>query len=230
MKAFVIAIATKYSMACATRCVESAALHGLEVKLFEGIGREDAIRVMEDHGLKWTWAENNTKKTTCPITGLAQFPYTTADLRARIGCAMSHFALWSRCVAMDESILVLEHDSVFLRPLPVFDFKGLCMINDPAGATRRGHEWSRIMRERGTEGVHEKTWVTAPHERNIPDGLAGNSAYLVKPFAAAELIEKYRTIGVWPNDATMCKQLFPYLEEYYPFVTRVRQTISTTSS
>ena len=83
------------------------------------------------------------------------------------------------------------------------------------------------MVKRGTTGVHEKTWVTSPNERNIPDGLAGNSAYAIKPWAAQQLITKYHELGVWPNDATMCKQLFPYLEEYYPFITKVEQEKST---
>lgn len=82
------------------------------------------------------------------------------------------------------------------------------------------------MQKRGA-GVFEKTWITTPAERHIPDGLAGNSAYVVKPWAAQELINKFHELGVWPNDATMCKQLFPYLEEYYPFVVRVAQTKST---
>lgn len=84
------------------------------------------------------------------------------------------------------------------------------------------------MIKRGGQGVFEKTWVTTLEERHIPDGLAGNSAYVIKPWAAQELVDKYYELGVWPNDATMCKQIFPYLEEYYPFVTKVVQTKSTT--
>ena len=128
-----------------------------------------------------------------------------------------------------DPFLILEHDAVFIRPLPEFDFEGICMINDPSGATWRGGEWSKKMKAAGKEGAHEKDWVTKPNERQIPDGLAGNSAYLVKPHSAMELVEAYRAYGVWPNDATMCKQFFPYLQQYYPFITRVEQRRSTTS-
>jgi len=84
------------------------------------------------------------------------------------------------------------------------------------------------MKTRGAMGVHPKTPNTMGPM--VPDGLAGNSAYVIKPFAAQELINKYHELGVWPNDATMCIQLFPYLEEYYPFITKVEQEISTSST
>lgn len=229
MKAFVITLKNNdYSNRVANRCIESAKKFGLEVEKFFGVDKNVAEDTMCSFNLKWTWANNNTSNTICPTTGLQQFPYKTSDLRAKIGCSMSHFLLWKKCVELDEPILILEHDAVFLRPLPNFEFKGICQINDPAGATRRGSWWSQQMVARGKEGVFEKTWVTTEQERDIPDGLAGNSAYVIKPWAAQELINKFYELGVWPNDATMCKQLFPYLEEYYPFITKVLQEKSTT--
>ena len=86
------------------------------------------------------------------------------------------------------------------------------------------------MHKRGGEGVFPKTWIRKPEERNIPDGLAGNSAYLIKPWAAMEVINKFHEVGVWPNDATICQQLFPYLEEYYPYLTKPMSGKSTTTT
>lgn len=233
MKAFVITLFDNaYSNKKADECIASAAKFGLEVTKRFGTNKEYGVKEMESHRLEWTWANDNTKSTTCPTTGLLKFPYTAANgtlanLTSKIGCSMSHFLLWRHCVDLDEPILILEHDAVFLRPLPDFDFKGICMINDPTGATPRGKWWADQMKKRGGQGVFEKTWIRSPNERHIPDGLAGNSAYVIKPWAAQELIDKYHELGVWPNDATMCKQLFPYLEEYYPFITKVNQTQST---
>ena len=232
MKAFVITLENNnYSEKVANRCIQSASKNGLDVEKYYGVDKTNAKEVMENHGLKWTWAHNNTKKRICPKTGLLQFPYTAPDttlanLYSKIGCSMSHFLLWTYCVKYDEPLLILEHDSVFLRPLPEIEFKGICQINDPNGATRKGKWWSQYMQKRGA-GVFEKTWVTAKNERNIPDGLAGHSAYLIKPWAAEDVIDKVYDVGLWPNDALMCKQLFPYLEEYYPFITKVVQTKST---
>jgi len=232
MKAFVITLKdTQYSNEVADRCIQSAAKYGLIVEKFFGVDKLRAEQFTVDEGLEWTWAKNNTEECICEQTGLRMHPYRTNDLRAIIGCSMSHYSLWKKCAELDEIILILEHDSVFLRALPDdLEFNGICQINDPMGATRRGGQWSKQMSSRGTTGVHPKTWVTAKDERHIPDGLAGNSAYMIKPWAAQGLIDKFHEIGVWPNDATMCQQLFPYLEEYYPFITKTIQGKSTTTT
>lgn len=224
MQAFVITLeGNDYSEACAKRCIESAAYFGQEVAQFGAVDADNAQRVMAAHGLKWAWAHGNTAYRTCPTTGLRQHPY--GNLQACMGCAMSHYLLWRKCVELDEPILILEHDAVFLRALPEVEFIGICQVNDPRGATPRGDYWSGMMTCRG-EGVFHKTRIFAGAR---PDGLAGNSAYMLKPWAAADLIGAYKKFGVWPNDATMCVQLFPYLQELYPFVTRVEQAKSTTN-
>jgi GR25 family glycosyltransferase involved in LPS biosynthesis len=225
VNAFVITLeGHAYSELKSARCVASAAANGLlQVERFKAVDRWHARDATKVRGLKWTWANENTSHSRCPHTGLKQHPY--GSLEAKIGCAMSHFLLWETCVALKEPIVILEHDAVFLRQFPEFEFRGICQLNDPDGATPRGKWWSDQMVNRGP-GVFQKTRVFPD---DVPDGLAGNSAYVVKPFAAQELIDTVRDLGVWPNDATMCRQLFPYLEELFPFVTRVEQSMSTTS-
>ncbi len=187
---------------------------------------------MEDFRLEWTWANNNKSPAVCPITKLHQRPYYDANLDAKIGTSMSHYLLYKRCVELDEPILILEHDSVFIREFPVeldeWKFQGICQINDPKGGGKNGSRLSDQMKIKGIMGVQPKTLnAVGPM---VTDGLAGNSAYIIKPFAAQELINKYHELGIWPNDAIMCIQLFPYLEEYYPFITKVEQEISTSST
>ena len=177
---------------------------------------------MHGYGLRWTWANNNTSPAVCPHTKLKQRPY--GKLAAKIGCSMSHYLLWRHCIDLDEPILILEHDAVFIAPLPEVSFSKIIQINDPAGATPHGKAWSDAMVKRGP-GVFPVSHVFPD---DVPDGLAGNSAYLVKPRAAEGLCSAFHDIGVWPNDATMCRQLFE-LQELYPFVTRVEQEESTTS-
>jgi GR25 family glycosyltransferase involved in LPS biosynthesis len=215
LNAFVIVLAGHaYSEYCAERCVRTARdIGGIDVMRFEAVDAKQSESVMKLHGLTWTWGRSPK-----------QHGYT-GNVKACIGCAMSHFLLWQRCVVLNETILILEHDAVFLREFPQFDFAGICQINDPAGATKRGQWWHEEMVRRGP-GVHPKTPVLPD---DVPDGLAGNSAYVLKPFAAQELIEACHRVGLWPNDALMCRQFFPYLQELYPFVTRVEQSQSTTS-
>lgn len=225
MKAYVITLAgNEYSEGVAARCIRTAAEVGvIDVTKFCGVPKEASEEAMQRHHLKWAWTTDSIRY--CPISGLRQHLYG-GDLRALIGCTMSHYLLWKRCLEDGEPYLILEHDAVFIREFPKFEFQGICQINDPAGATRRGQFWHDAMVERGTTGVHTKTCITTETEQ-IPDGLAGNSAYVIKPQAARELIGKCDEVGLWPNDAIMCRQFFPYLEEFFPFVTKVIQVVST---
>ena len=219
MKAFCITLyGHPYSETVAERCVRTARDIGkIEVEYFEAVSRRYALEVLSNYGLRWTWGDNRV---------LQHHPYG-GSLETRVGCAMSHFLLWDKCAQLDEPILILEHDAVFVREFPEFEFNGICQINDPDGATRRGRWWHEQMVRRGTHGVHAKTWVT--DDKRIPDGLAGNSAYVIKPHAARALIEKVNEIGLWPNDAIMCAQFFE-LQELFPFVTVVQQGQSTTNA
>jgi GR25 family glycosyltransferase involved in LPS biosynthesis len=229
IRSFVITLQDHdYSQRKADRCIQSALDVGkINVEKFYGVDKAISRSVMKNVDLEWTWANNNKNPSVCPITGLKQLPYYGANLDAKIGCSMSHYLLWKRCVSINEPILILEHDAVFIREFPEFDFEGICQINDPKGGGKNGRRLSEKMIKQNREGVHPKTPNT--NDPLVPDGLAGNSAYVIKPFAAQELVDKFHELGVWPNDATMCIQLFPYLEEYYPFITKVEQDISTSS-
>jgi GR25 family glycosyltransferase involved in LPS biosynthesis len=224
VKAFVITLTGHpYSEAKASRCIETARdIGGIAVKRFTAVDGASAIASMTEHGLRWTWANGNTSEDVCKLTGLSQRPY--GKLLPKIGCAMSHFVLWAWCVHEAETCMILEHDAVFERRFDEFGFRGICQINDPLNATPRGKWWSDNMRRRGP-GVFDKTHVFAD---DVPDGLAGNSAYVIKPAAARAAIEKVREVGLWPNDAMLCRQFFD-LQELYPFVTRVEQEVSTSS-
>ena len=66
-------------------------------------------------------------------------------------------------------------------------------------------------------------------EPPLPMGIAGNSAYIIRPFAAKELLKTTKELGVWPNDAIMCKQLFPWLRVVYPYYSTTQRNVSTTT-
>jgi GR25 family glycosyltransferase involved in LPS biosynthesis len=194
LKSFVITLyGHPYSEAVSERCAISAREIGkIQVQRFDAITKEHALDLMSSLGLRWTWAGK---------------PYP-GPLAPRVGCAMSHFLLWRQCVQEDQPILILEHDAVFIRERPEIEFDGICQINDPRGCTPKGAWWSDYMATRGP-GVFPKTKIF--HD-DRPDGLAGNSAYVIKPWAAQQLIYKAREVGLWPNDALMCSQFFPFLQ------------------
>jgi GR25 family glycosyltransferase involved in LPS biosynthesis len=168
-------------------------------------------------------------------SGLQLSAYPTADLDKRVSCLMSHYVLWQYAIQNDETIMILEHDAIFSRMFdPNIEFSGSILgLNDPRGATRR----SNVFHDKVKEPIpldkivkpvaKDIPWID---DKLVPQGLAGNSAYIMKPKGARMLCELIAEHGLWPNDAIMCKQLMPgQLKTLYPYVTYVKQERSFTS-
>lgn len=218
MKAFCITVAeSQYSREAGARCIQTGSSFGLDVRPHWATGVAQVEAECKRLGIRWTWANRNTQRTVCEVTGLKQHPYRTKDFRMRMGCSLSHYQLWLECAESGESMLILEHDAVFDRALPDHDWRGAAMVNDPRGAAPSGERWAAAIIAKG-EGVHPKS-VMNPD--SVPDGLSGGSAYVITPETAAKAVDVVRRVGMWPNDAILCRQLGFELYEVYPFVTHV---------
>lgn len=208
-----------WSLSYAERCLQSIqdTESDIEATLFDATTPETIFPVA------WTWPTG--KKITCSKTNLLLTPYKTYDNNKRIAAAQSHYKLWKHCVGINEPIMILEHDAIFTHkfeaPSTTLNV-GAYSINDPKGATFKSKDYSNKVKE----GFNTVPWV-APE--NIPQGLPGHSAYVITPWAARDIIEKQDSIGWWPNDAIMCKQLCEWLYVYKPFFTKTQGTKSTTS-
>ena len=220
MKAFIITLMKDvWSLSYAERCLQSIqdTESEIEATLFDATTPETIFPVA------WTWPTG--KKITCSKTNLLLTPYKTYDNNKRIAAAQSHYKLWKHCVGINEPIMILEHDAIFTHkfeaPSTTLNV-GAYSINDPKGATFKSKDYSNKLKE----GFNTVPWV-APE--NIPQGLPGHSAYVITPWAARDIIEKQDSIGWWPNDAIMCKQLCEWLYVYKPFFTKTQGTKSTTS-
>ena len=220
MKAFIITLMKDvWSLSYAERCLQSIqdTESDIEATLFDATTPETIFPVA------WTWPTG--KKITCSKTNLLLTPYKTYDNNKRIAAAQSHYKLWKHCVGINEPIMILEHDAIFTHkfeaPSTTLNV-GAYSINDPTGATFKSKDYSNKLKE----GFNTVPWV-APE--NIPQGLPGHSAYVITPWAARNIIEKQDSIGWWPNDAIMCKQLCEWLYVYKPFFTKTQGTKSTTS-
>ena len=208
-----------WSLSYAERCLQSIqdTESDIEATLFDATTPETIFPVA------WTWPTG--KKITCSKTNLLLTPYKTYDNNKRIAAAQSHYKLWKHCVGINEPIMILEHDAIFTHkfeaPSTTLNV-GAYSINDPKGATFKSKDYSNKLKE----GFNTVPWV-APE--NIPQGLPGHSAYVITPWAARNIIEKQDSIGWWPNDAIMCKQLCEWLYVYKPFFTKTQGVKSTTS-
>ena len=79
------------------------------------------------------------------------------------------------------------------------------------------------------DGINRVPIIDEPTELPLPMGLAGNSAYIIRPQFAKKLLEEISRVGMWPNDAIMCRQLFRDLKVVYPYLTTVKKGASTTT-
>jgi hypothetical protein len=217
MKAYIITIFDNQdSVKHANICLQSIkdTNSDLDAQLFSAITPDTMFNVT------WTWPAR--KKQTCNKTGLILTAYKNADINKRIACAQSHYMLWKKCVELNETICILEHDAFFIKKFNLTDFSGGAMsINSPLDATFKDREYDSLLENK----ENEVPWVT---EINIPQGLPGNSAYIIKPWAAKKAIELQDTVGWWPNDAILCKQLCSWLTVYKPYFTILQNIKSTT--
>lgn len=196
---------------------------------FDAIVPDQVERIMKKYKLKWTWPwekeEFNIK------AGLVMRPYVTADPQKRIGCFLSHYMLWQRCVKHDEAIIIHEHDSIYFsnENLPIHELEkswyNIIGLNSPAGATRLASGYDRLVQE--SEGKIVK--APAIDDHHVPQGIAGNSSYYIKPKGAQIMIDLTKEYGCWPNDALMCRQLVSTLGQTKHYYTGVQGIESTTT-
>ena len=224
MKAYAITIAgSEQSEASADRLIESsrAVANPFEIETLTASIPETVDREMSLHGLTWTYPWEGTHDAA----GMTLHSYATRDRGARMACFMSHYRLW--LMAKKEPILILEDDAEFtqrLDPQPLLDSE-FCIIgiNDPRGATRLPEVFHDVVQGKAAE-FQPAPWIDDP---KTAQGLAGASAYLVKPVGARFAIDAAREHGAWPNDALLCKQLVPGLGVTRTYFCRVRGTPST---
>lgn len=193
---------------------------------FEAITPKNMNDVIKQFRVQWNYPWEGI--VTDFASGLTKKAYQTRNPKARIACALSHYSLWKMCIKFNEPIMILEHDAFFMEKFDVnmnkskYDILG---INNPLGCTFKSRDYydTIISRQEKEQPVPRLT------SRDVPQGLAGNSAYIIKPAGANKLISLVREFGLWPNDAIMCYQLVPKLGVTRKFYTRIQNLKSTTT-
>ena len=238
MKAYIITMSDRgHSLSMAKKLKESIleTNSALEIKHFEAVQPPQLYKhnvdIFRDF-IPWKYPQEDTQNHLDFSTGLFLKAYKALDQKRVMACALSHMKLWKKSVDDNETIVVLEHDAVFDRKFDPNDLLwdktwGVIGHNDPRGNTRKGQLFHNIAS--ANEGIQVVPSIDNTEEPPLPMGIAGNSAYIIRPYAARELLEKVKTLGMWPNDAIMCKQLFPWLRVVYPYYTNTQENTSTTT-
>lgn len=198
-----------------------------QIEKFDAVTADLADIVFKGNGIKWNYPWEG--ETTDLATGLVKRAYPTTYKERRMACFASHYLLWYKCFKEDVPLLVLEHDALFVHkfdPQPILDSKyNIVGINNPLMATRRAKKFYDIVKSK----KEELQPIPDIDSFDVPQGLAGNSAYIIKPKGAEELIMAVEKNGAWPNDAIMCKQLIPNMGVTRRFYTKVQGLPSTTT-
>jgi len=203
--------------------------NNFKIEEFEAITGSESTQLLEQKNLEWNYPWEGAKMDFA--SGMLKAAYPTAKPSKRIACALSHYTLWEQCAAGQENFLILEHDAYFLHNInhveeQINKLPALVVgINHPVGATRKSVDfYEKVMACK--DDYMRTPWID---DQKIPQGIAGNSAYILKPAGAQVLLDLVKEYGLWPNDAIMCKQLIPELWVSTTFYTRVQGTVSTTS-
>jgi len=195
-----------------------------EIERFDAVVPKDVDNLLETYNIEWNYPWEG--EVVDFATGLTKSAYKTARPKARIAAALSHYTLWRKASLLQEPILILEHDAYFTTKLDLKKTKGdIIGINNPLGCTRKSKEYYHQIIKK------QDMFQRAPtiDDITIPQGLAGNSAYIINPQGAIHMLNLVKEYGLWPNDALMCKQLVPNLYVTRKFYTTVQNTRSTTT-
>lgn len=211
-----------------SKLVESSKVVGndFDIVRWNAVVPDQVDWVMNGAGLRWNYPWEG--EVIDFATGLKKTAYKTANPKARIACACSHYVLWHECMSKDETMLILEHDAYFVNKIdfdPDETQAQIIGINNPLGATRR----AKLFRDKILENPKKFQLVPPIDDVTVPQGLAGNSAYIIKPAGAKKLVDLVEQYGLWPNDAIMCRQLVPKMGVTRKFYTNVQGLASTTS-
>lgn len=205
--------------------------------------KEYGDKLYKNKQLNYTWPKAPVEDGLDISTGIYKRAYAAANWKKVAACSISHMRLWQHCIDIDEPILILEHDAFFVGQ---FKYKnialsektkdewtgGICGINSPFGTTRKASIFHVKLQQSisgSGKGIATVPYVDEPNDLPLPSGLPGNSAYIIKPWAAKKLLEKTLEVGIWPNDALMCRQFFPWLQHSTEYYTKVQGTPSTTT-
>lgn len=229
MKAFIITLASDpSSIEAAGKCKDSSEEVGndFHIDTFWASTPETVRSDMRRLGIsEWSYPEEGTKEWGNMVLSA----YKSSNPDARKACFCSHALLWELCREQGEPILILEHDALWTAPLKVKSLLaagkwGAVGINDPRGATRRARAYHVGVRNAPVRDVVEVPWVD---NDTVPQGMAGASAYVIRPWAAALALRFARDYGAWPNDALLCKQNFGWLGQLKPYCTTIQKMKST---
>mgnify|MGYP001944276764 CR=1 FL=1 len=125
-----------------------------------------------------------------------------------ISAFLSHYSLWKECAEGNETFVIFEHDAVVTAPIPTQPFRYVMNIGEPS------YGKFYIPRQLGVNPLTTKRYFPGAH------------AYMLTP-AGAKLLVENAPMYAKPTDVYLNLDTFPWLQEYYPFVAKAKDSFTT---
>ena len=120
----------------------------------------------------------------------------------------SHWSLWKHCTEIKQKVTIFEHDAVILDSIPDMHFEGCINLGKPSYGN------FNIPSYLGLNALSSKRYFPGAH------------AYRVNPLGASLMITQAKQYAR-PTDVFLNLDIFPWLQEYYPWPVEARDTFST---
>jgi len=161
MKHFIVVLKNnKISEFYSKNAFESAKKFNWDLKIFDAVdGNRESL---SDYNLK---------------TNIISKKSSSAFSRPGVvGCFLSHYKLWLKCLELNESIGIFEHDIIFQKPFSInIKFNELLRLDK----------------------------LSKGKEHGTGDWWEGSHAYLITPTGSKKLIDWVTKNGAWPSDVIL---------------------------
>jgi GR25 family glycosyltransferase involved in LPS biosynthesis len=207
MKAFVVTITEwKVSRKYGERAVASMIQHGLEAEIFDAVTPRTVYDVKKRFGVKPRERHQHTH-----MLDPKQRPYKRSNF-------MSHMCLWQKCIDLNQTIIVAEHDTVMTRGWDDPQFEGDILnlnvlryqagkVSDDAFAPAGIYKHPAFFNRGKIDLINGK---------NIEAGrINGTHFYAIKPSGARKLIEVSQRDG-FINCDNIINEVYTDLEYISP--------------
>lgn len=181
MKAFVIYLPTAPKKAIAVDgIVDQLKKYGLAAQAFEGIDGCQAQSIVQQRNLK-LWPYSIKGQRLDP----KEKDWSKLSRPGVIGCFLSHYSLWQRCVELGEPIAIFEDDVQLRRPWQPVDWQDILILS----LGKKSHlqlPWRDYL----------ETPVGEPQAVNWNNrSMPGTVGYAIRPAVAKKLVDVYQ--GYW---------------------------------
>jgi len=194
-RAYVITIMDlPQSVEAAERCIASGEEFGVEVETMSAVTPDDLDGMLELNPISLDGFKGNKYSRYGPC----------------VATFLSHYSIWKWCARKAEPIVCLEHDAIFVAPLP-----DLSMVLGVTNLAKPSFGQFRVPRA----GI-------GPFFSKAGGYLGGAHGYYVHPDGARRLLEKAKTEAM-PTDLFICLDRFPFLTEHWPWVVECEDSFSS---